>query len=99
MVLGREVSGGGGGSRLQQQEEARLRDWIQEMRHERRRLEDKLLMGDSHVSVRDVTLGDGRSRGDKRSGVGRSGDGRQDVDHVWGQSQARGGALFRPVLS
>jgi len=44
------MAGGGGASHVpQQQEEMRLRDWIQEMRHERRRLEDKLLMGDSHV--------------------------------------------------
>ena len=38
-----------GGGRVQQQEEERLRNWIQEMRHERRRLEDRLLMGDAHV--------------------------------------------------
>lgn len=48
---GFEANGGNGsGSRVQQQEEERLRNWIQEMRHERRRLEDKLLMGDTHVS-------------------------------------------------
>lgn len=31
---------------VQQQEEGRLRAWVQQLRHERRRLEDKLLMGD-----------------------------------------------------
>lgn len=38
------------GAPLQQQEEERLRSWVQELRHERRRLEDRLLMGDSQVS-------------------------------------------------
>ncbi len=37
------------GGRAAKLEEERLREWIQEMRRERRRLEDKLLMGDSQV--------------------------------------------------
>ncbi len=34
---------------VQQQEEERLKSWIQELRHERRRLEDRLLLGDPQV--------------------------------------------------
>lgn len=45
---GREGSGGGGGgsSRAQQREDERIKSWIGELRNERRRLEDRLMLGD-----------------------------------------------------
>jgi hypothetical protein len=46
MDLGPGGSNGAAG-RVQLQEEERLRAWIQDLRHERRRLEDRLLSGDS----------------------------------------------------
>ena len=38
--------GGGGGNRAQQLEDERIKSWISELRNERRRLEDRLMLGD-----------------------------------------------------